>query len=62
MSEPTTPDVKANTSSWNPDDVSILLFTIMTQNNEDLLVKGWNEIGQKLQAIWGDKYSQMAAK
>ncbi|KAF2996322.1 hypothetical protein E8E14_002185 [Neopestalotiopsis sp. 37M] len=55
MSEPTTPDVKANSSAWNADEVSVLLTTIMTQYNEDLSVKGWNEIGQKLQAFWGDK-------
>ncbi|ETS84948.1 hypothetical protein PFICI_02973 [Pestalotiopsis fici W106-1] len=61
MSEATTPDPKAN-SPWSPEDVSTLLFTIMTQSNDDLLIKGWNDIGQKLQAIWGDKYSLAAAK
>ncbi|KAI1845921.1 hypothetical protein JX266_008008 [Neoarthrinium moseri] len=34
----------------------------MTQGNEDLLVKGWKEVAQKLQPIWGDKHSQGVSK
>ncbi|KAI1857448.1 hypothetical protein JX265_011183 [Neoarthrinium moseri] len=34
----------------------------MTQGNEELLVKGWKEVAQKLQPIWGDKHSQGVSK
>ncbi|KAI1415012.1 hypothetical protein F5Y13DRAFT_187701 [Hypoxylon sp. FL1857] len=51
-----------STRGWSGEESMKLLFLIMQGENRDLGVKGWKELADKAQALFGGKYGPAAIK